>query len=131
MSNYGSARFIVRVHLDATGQVIDIDENPREIPVQNRFSNEFRTEIDKAVRQWKFLPAELQECRKGRDINGDGKIDYAVVISTEKIPVYLDVQFEFSIVDGKGRFECDHGPLVVRVVECRYAWTGIFFVHRK
>lgn len=102
MSNYGSARFIVRVHLDATGQVIDIDENPREIPVQNRFSNEFRTEIDKAVRQWKFLPAELQECRKGRDINGDGKIDYAVVISTEKIPVYLDVQFEFSIVDGKG-----------------------------
>ena len=101
-SKFGSARFIVRVHLDDTGQVNDIGQNPLEATGENRFRQEFLAEIDKAVRQWKFQPAKVQECRKGRDLNGDGKIDYTIVISTEKIPAYFDVQFEFSIVDGKG-----------------------------
>jgi hypothetical protein len=94
---------VARVQLDDTGEVVGITESPIEMPRPGRFIQEFRIEVEKAIRQWNFLPAKSQECREGSDLNGDGKPDYVVVISTQSIPVYFDVQFEFSIVDGVGQ----------------------------
>jgi hypothetical protein len=102
-ARFGSAVITVRVQLDETGAVVGIADSSIELPRQGRFAQDFRTEVEKAIRQWNFLPAQYQECRQGNDLNGDGKPDYVVVISSQPIPVYFDVQFDFSIVNGVGR----------------------------
>jgi hypothetical protein len=102
-ARFGNARIVVRVQLNDSGGVVGITESPMEESKRGRFFQEFWTEVEKAVRQWNFLPAKSQECRQGSDLNGDGKPDYTVVISTQPIPVYFDVQFEFSIVNGVGQ----------------------------
>jgi hypothetical protein len=98
----GPALILARVHLDSAGKVVEIADSPIGTQTQTRFIQEFRTEIDKAVRQWRFMPAELQECERGKDLNGDGKPDYVVVISIKQIPVFFDIQFSFSIVREAG-----------------------------
>jgi hypothetical protein len=102
-ARFGNVRIVARVQLDDAGEVVGITESPIEMPRQGCFIQEFRTEVEKAIRQWNFLPAKSQECMQGNDLNDDGKPDYVVVISTQPIPVYFDVQFEFGIVDGVGR----------------------------
>jgi hypothetical protein len=102
LAEFGSATVVVRVHLNDAGQIVEITDSPDRKSPSGQYAAEFRAEVEKAVHCWKFKPAKLQEFDDGKDINGDGKADYTVLISTKPIPVYLDVQFEFYLADGAG-----------------------------
>lgn len=41
--------------------------------------------------------------KDGNDVDGDGKSDYKIAVRLEVVPVYYDVRFDFTIVEGKAR----------------------------
>jgi hypothetical protein len=100
IAKFGAASIVVRVSLDAAGVVVDVADAPGAISTGGRFAKDFRSAAWEAVRQWKFRPAEWQECEDGKDLNGDGKPDYKIVISKKRVPTYFDVRFDFFI-EGK------------------------------
>jgi hypothetical protein len=52
--------------------------------------------------KWRFMPAEFTRLAPGDDYDKDGKPDFRRIVARKEIPVYIDVRFEFEIVDGKG-----------------------------
>jgi hypothetical protein len=104
-AKHGAAIVVVRVFIDATGQVTEIRESPAASSTGGRFAADFRSSVEDAVHQWKFQPAEHRQYEDGKDLNGDGKPDYMRVTETKQVPVYFDVRFDFSIVKGVGRVE--------------------------
>ena len=101
----GGASVTVRICLDAAGQVSEIKDGLIGASSGGRFTSDFRLAVEEAVRRWKFQPAEYREYEDGKDLNGDGKPDYMVVIARKQVPVYFDVRFDFSIVRGEGRVQ--------------------------
>ena len=99
-AGYGQATVAVRVFLDATGTVTEIRDAPNDRSTGRSFALEFRSAVENAIHQWSFQPAEYRQYEEGKDLNGDGKPDYMVVIATKQIPVYFDVRFDFSIIKG-------------------------------
>ncbi len=104
-TRFGSVVVAVRVSLDATGLVAEIKDSPAGVSTGGRFAAEFRSAVEEAVRQWKFQPAEYRQYEDGKDMNGDGRPDYMILISAKPVPVYFDVRFDFSIVRGEGRVQ--------------------------
>jgi hypothetical protein len=104
-AGYGAASVVVRVFLDSDGQVIDIKDSPLSPSTGGRYSAEFRSAVEDAVHQWKFVPAEYRQFEQGKDLNGDGKPDYMVLVASKPVPVHFDARFDFSIVKGKGRVQ--------------------------
>ncbi len=102
-AHYGQATVAVRVFLDEAGSITGIQNAPCCPSTGGRFAAEFRSAVDDAIRHWKFQPAEYRRYAEGKDLNGDGKPDYQVVVTTKPVPVYIDVRFDFSIVKGRGR----------------------------
>ncbi len=99
----GRVVVVVRIVIGVDGRVTDIQDSPRSRSGVGVYAEEFSRAIRDAVIQWKFVPAELQFLEDGKDLNGDGKPDYKIVVSRQTVPVYSDVQFEFRIVSGRGR----------------------------
>jgi len=99
---YGAAVVVVRVFLDADGSVVDIEDSPVSPSTGGRYSAQFRSTVEEAVRQWKFQPAEYRRYDQGKDLNGDGKPDYMVLVDSKPVPVHFDARFDFSIIKGKG-----------------------------
>jgi hypothetical protein len=104
-AKYGAAIVVVRVFLDADGQVIDIKDSPTGPSTGGRYTAEFKSAVEEAVHQWKFQPAEYCQYQEGKDLNGDGKPDYMVLIASKPVPVHFDARFDFSIVKGEGRVQ--------------------------
>ncbi len=102
-AKYGQAVVAVRVFLDDSGRVTDIKDAPTCPSTGGRFAFEFRSAVEEAIHRWKFQPAEFRRYAEGKDLNGDGKPDYMVVIAAKPVPVYFDVRFDFSIVKGQGQ----------------------------
>lgn len=102
-SGYGSVSLTVRVNIGSEGQVTGISNIPGKPQPAGPYASDFREVVESAVRSWKFYPAELNQFDDGNDIDGDGKPDYQRLVSSEKMPVYFDVRFDFEIVQGKGQ----------------------------
>ncbi len=102
-AKYGPAAVAVRVFLDEKGRVTGIEDAPNSPSAGGRFAADFRASVEDAIHRWLFQPAEYRQYAHGKDLNGDGKPDYEIVISAKPIPVYFDVRFDFSIVKGQGQ----------------------------
>lgn len=84
--------------------MIDVTDSPIVTPTWGPFAMEFRDAAERAVRSWRFAPSFRQWIAEGGDLDGDGQLDYGRWMKTS-IPVFLDVQFQFEIVGGKGTVE--------------------------
>jgi len=91
----------IRVCVGTDGNVSAVQPIPdRPVPA-GRCHSAFWVATYAAVRGWRFAPAFRQTPRPGRDVDGDGRPD---LTSWEQTPVaiYLDFEFTFRIVSGKG-----------------------------
>lgn len=101
-AGHGPATVVVRVIIDATGRVEQVMDSPLMESTAGPFSGDFRSAVEGAIRDWEFVPAQWRQLREGKDLDGDGVPDYRTVVRSEAIPVYLDLRFDFRVVDGKG-----------------------------
>jgi hypothetical protein len=54
------------------------------------------------VREWRFAPAGFMAFEPGEDYDGDGTPDFKRVKVQTPLAVYVDLRFDFDIVEGKG-----------------------------
>lgn len=100
---FGAATVAVRIIIGVDGKITDISDSPITLSTSGPFEADFRNAVEEAIRTWTFESAELQQLEDGKDLNGDGKPDFQKVVSVQKIPVYLDLRFDFNIVRGSGQ----------------------------
>jgi len=103
----GPAIVAVRVHIDAEGRVAGFDHSPRLASTPGSFAAEFRRAVEVALGQWAFLPAVWRRFEPGEDLDGDGVVDYRRVLDTRAVSFYLDIRFDFEIIDGHGVVRSD------------------------
>ena len=104
-TRFGAATVAVRIVIGEEGKVTGITNSPLLASTPGPFAAEFRAATEEAIRSWAFEPAEVQTLEDGKDLDGDGKPDYQVVVAREKIPVYFDLRFDFNIVGKEGRVQ--------------------------
>ena len=97
------AVLVLRFVINVNGEVVQVLDSPNAASLRGRFAEDFRVAAEEAIRTWKFKPAELQWLAKGKDLNGDGKPDFLIVLKSEPVQVYTDVRLDFQIVRGKGQ----------------------------
>jgi len=98
----GKATVTLRFVIDLEGKVIEVVDSPNAPSSEGPFAAAFKAAAERAVRNWKFTPAQWQQVEPGRDLNGDGKPDYIRVVWSERVSVYMDVSFDFEPVTGQG-----------------------------
>jgi hypothetical protein len=95
-------REIVRFVIDTHGNVDKVVDSPIEPSDGGPFAADYRRAVEEALRSWRFDPGVFQHVKPGEDKDADGKPDYKIMTSWERVPVYYDVRFTFEIIDGKG-----------------------------
>ncbi len=88
----GQGRVAVRVHIGTDGRVQLQGEVPGRPVSSDACHQEFAAAAHDAVSRWGFFPAMRRVC-------GDG----ASECTNMPIAIYLDLEFLFEVVDGKGR----------------------------
>ena len=84
----------VRITVDASGRVTNIDPSLRAISTPGVFAEEFRAAVESALAQWRFTPAENRHLVPGK--GGPMKEDYWVVTRAEKTDAVFDIVFTFT-----------------------------------
>jgi hypothetical protein len=105
---------VVRIVIGTEGRVTTVADSPKMASTPGPFLADFRQAVEEAVRAWSFTPGRLATFVDGRDMDGDGKIDYRKATEFRTIPVYYDVRFDFEIVDGTGRVRLGDLPPLPR-----------------
>jgi hypothetical protein len=100
---FGPATCAVRIIVGTDGTVTHLETSPLVPSTPGPYEEEFLAAVREAVRTWKFSPALKRRYEPGADLDGDGKPDYRRFLSDEPSPYYLDLRFDFEIVEGKGR----------------------------
>jgi hypothetical protein len=85
-----AATTVVRIVIDSEGEVIHVADSPREESSRGAFADAFRAATHGAVSRWRFSPAIRKKTLRG------GR-----VVQTP-ITVYLDMRFDFTLVEGRG-----------------------------
>jgi hypothetical protein len=98
----GVHREIVRIVIDVMGEVGQVVDSPMGRSDGGPFAADYRRTVEAAVRTWRFQPGLFRHVKDGEDKDGDGKPDYKIMTSQERVAVYYDIRFTFEIVDGKG-----------------------------
>jgi hypothetical protein len=83
----------VRISIDATGKVSDIQPSLLAFSTVGPWSAEFRDAVEAALAQWRFYPAELHRVEPAKGPNAGG---YLTVKGSEKIEWSFDVAFTFQ-----------------------------------
>ncbi|HVS54319.1 MAG TPA: hypothetical protein VHD62_18330 [Opitutaceae bacterium] len=83
----------VRITVGPDGRVADIAPSFVAMSTPGPFAAEFRQAVDAAVRQWRFLPAEIRHLEPAKTREGQPIWN---VTRTEKTEAPLDVMFTFS-----------------------------------
>lgn len=91
----GSIILVVRIRVSPDGTITDLMLSPGSKP--GPFSEDFLQAVETAVKKWKFTRPERWQLEEGRDVNGDGKIDYQKVLSIVPVSATGDVEFSFNI----------------------------------
>ncbi len=93
---------VVRIVIDTDGHVSKVVDSPMGPSDGGPFAEDYRRAVAAAVKTWRYDPGTLRHVEDGPDHDGDGKPDYKVMTSSERVAVYYDIRFTFEIVDGKG-----------------------------
>jgi hypothetical protein len=90
----------VRVHLGTDGNVAAQRDVPDRPLPPDECHMAFRAAVQSAINGWKFAPAFRQTPILGPD-RGDGR---PLVVRWHQTPIaiYLDFEFSFHVIDGKG-----------------------------
>ena len=90
----------VRVYVGADGNVTAQRDIPGRPLAGDQCHSAFRAAVQGVVQTWTFAPAFRQTHRPGPD-PGDGRPPLPVW-EQSPIPIYLDFEFLFQVVEGKG-----------------------------
>ncbi|HEY2930160.1 MAG TPA: hypothetical protein VGK99_00310 [Acidobacteriota bacterium] len=102
-SKISESTVAVRILISTDGKVTEISDSPLMASSTGPFAGEFRAATEEAIKTWLFEPAEIQTLEDGKDLDGDGKPDYRIVVATQKIPIYRDLHFDFKVVVSEGK----------------------------
>lgn len=92
----------VRIHIGTDGNVAAQRDVP-ERPLPNDPCHvAFRAAVQSAVQGWRFAPAFRQRKTPGPDIDKDGRPDFDRWVQEGPVAIYLDFEFLFRVVGGKG-----------------------------
>jgi hypothetical protein len=91
----------VRIHIGADGNVAAQRDVPGRPLPDDQCHMAFRAAVQGAVQGWKFAPAFRVTPTPGPDRDGDGRPDFQRW-RQEPIMIYLDFEFRFEVVEGKG-----------------------------
>ncbi len=97
----------VRILVNREGRVAEVADSPRLASTPGPFAADFRRAVEDVLAEWRFVPAVWRRYEPGEDLDGDGVADYRRVVETRAVNFYLDVRFDFEIVDGRGRVRSD------------------------
>ncbi len=106
----GPSIVAVRILVDNEGRVAEVADSPRLASTPGPFAGDFRRAVEEVLAEWKFVPATWRRYEPGEDLDGDGVADYRRVVERRVVNFYLDVRFDFEIVDGKGQVRSDQTP---------------------
>jgi hypothetical protein len=106
----GPAVVAVRILVDTRGRVAEVADSPRLASSPGPFAADFRRAVEDVLTEWRFVPAVWRRYEPGEDLDGDGVADYRRVVEHRVVNFYLDVRFDFEIVDGQGRVRSDQTP---------------------
>lgn len=104
----GPSIVAVRILVDTQGLVSEVADSPRLASTPGPHAAVFRGAVEEVLTQWRFQPAEWRRYEPGEDLDGDGVADYRRVVESRVVTFYIDVRFDFEIVDGQGRVTSDH-----------------------
>jgi len=107
--NAGPSTVAVRIMVDSEGLVAEVADSPRLPSTPGPFAPQFRQAVETVLAEWRFWPAVWRRYEPGEDLDGDGVADYRRVVETRAVNFYLDVRFDFEIVDGRGLVTSDQG----------------------
>jgi hypothetical protein len=93
---------VVRIVIDPEGHVSQVADSPMAQSDGGPFAEDYRRAVEAAVKTWRYDPGTLRHVEDGPDHDGDGKPDYKIMTSSDRVAVYYDIRFTFEIVDGKG-----------------------------
>lgn len=91
----------VRVHVGTDGNVAAIRDVPGRPAATDDCHLAFQAAVKEAVAAWRFAPAFRQTPTPGPDVDGDGRPDLTRWEQVA-VPIYLDFEFLFTVVDGRG-----------------------------
>ena len=92
---------VVRLVLDESGRVAEIQQTDSSCAMDSRFRNVFETAIRDAVQEWRFRPAVRRTYVDAPD-DGSGLPPYKVLRSEAPTRTYFDIRFVFEVRDGRG-----------------------------
>lgn len=92
----------MRVHIGSDGNVVAQREIPDRPLPPGPCHVAFLAALQGAVAQWKFAPAYRQTMTAGPDLDGDGRPDFSRVDRQSPVAIYVDFEFRFEVVEGKG-----------------------------
>lgn len=104
----GPSTVAVRILVDTEGRVAEVANSPRLPSTPGPFAPDFRRAVEDVLAEWRFWPACWRRYEPGEDLDGDGVADYRRVVEERVVTFYLDVRFDFDIVDGQGRVRSEH-----------------------
>ncbi len=94
----------VRLHLDAEGAVVQVTDSPRQASYAGPYAADFRRAVDAAVRRWIFTAARVDTVDRSPTWKTEPGSE-PPLLSTRRVPSFLDFSFRFSVVDGRGVVE--------------------------
>lgn len=83
----------VRIVIDEKGEVAELRHSPLALTTPGPLAEEFRTAVESALKQWRFVPAQRQKMTPKA---GGPAGRYWHVIKLEPTTDQLDVQFTFT-----------------------------------
>ncbi len=99
-----SAVVAVRLHLDAEGAVVEVTDSPRQASYGGPYAADFRKAVESAVRRWIFSAARVDTVDKSPTWKAEPG-SRPPLVSTRRVPSFLDFSFRFTVVDGRGVVE--------------------------
>jgi outer membrane biosynthesis protein TonB len=91
----------IRAYIGTDGNVASIRSIPARPVADDSCHAAFSAATYATVLGWRFSPAFRQTPKPGRDVDGDGRPDLTRWEQTP-IVIYLDFEFTFRVVEGKG-----------------------------
>jgi outer membrane biosynthesis protein TonB len=92
----GWATVGVRITVDPMGRVSDVAPSMLVFSTPGPFADDFRTAVETAVLQWRFLPAEIAKL----EFVQAPTVSYNRIVGTQKVETQLDVVFNFTATGG-------------------------------
>lgn len=92
----------VRVHIGTDGNVAAQRDVPGRPLPNDPCHVAFRAAVQGAVKDWRFAPAFREQRTPGPDIDKDGKPDFDRWVQQGPVAIYLDFEFLFRVIGGKG-----------------------------